>query len=44
MDKILSYSLKKKGYDLFEVGTGTNVSIKNIVKLIKKACKNKLQN
>jgi nucleoside-diphosphate-sugar epimerase len=42
MDKILSYALKKKkGYDLFEVGTGTNVSIKNIVKLIKKVCKNK---
>ena len=32
---------KPKGYDLFEVGTGTNVSIKNIVKLIKKICKNK---
>jgi len=42
MDKVLSYALKKKrGYDLFEVGTGTNVSIKNIVKLIKKVCKNK---
>jgi len=41
MDKILTYSLKKKiGYDLFEVGTGKNVSIKNIVKMIKKICKN----
>ena len=41
MDKILIYYLKKKiGYDLFEVGTGKNVSIKNIVKMIKKICKN----
>ena len=41
MDKILIYFLKKKiGYDLFEVGTGKNVSIKNIVKMIKKICKN----
>jgi len=39
--KILLYSLKqKKGFDIFEVGSGTNVSIKRIVKLIKKLCDN----
>lgn len=43
MDKILSYSLRKKnGYDLFEVGTGTNISIKKIVKMIKILCNNKI--
>ncbi len=42
MDKILSYTLKKKvGYDLYEVGTGKNISIKNIVMMIRKICKNK---
>ncbi len=41
MKKILLYSLKKKrGYDIFEVGSGINVSIKSIVKLIKKLCDN----
>ena len=41
MDKILTYSLKKiVGYDLFEVGSGKNVSIKNIVKMIKIISKN----
>ena len=41
MKKILSYSLKQKtGFEVFEVGSGSNVSIKNIVKLIKKLCNN----
>ena len=41
MKKILLYSLKqKKGFDIFEVGSGINVSIKKIVKLIKKLCDN----
>ena len=43
MKKILLYSLKqKRGFDIFEVGSGTNVSIKRIVKLIKKLCNNNI--
>jgi nucleoside-diphosphate-sugar epimerase len=39
--KILFHSLKQKtGFEVFEVGSGSNVSIKNIVKLIKKLCNN----
>jgi CDP-paratose synthetase len=39
--KILIHSQKqKKGFEVFEVGTGKNISIKEVVMLIKKLCKN----
>ena len=39
--KILIHSLKQKsGFEIFEVGSGKNVSIKKIVMLIKKLCNN----
>ena len=42
MKKILLHSLKqKKGFDIFEIGSGISISIKNIVMLIKKLCNNK---
>ena len=43
INKILNYSLTKKGgFETFEIGSGKNISIKNIVLLIKKLCKNKI--
>ena len=43
INKILNYSLtKKNGFETFEIGSGKNISIKSIVLLIKKLCKNKL--
>ena len=43
INKILNYSLTKKGgFETFEIGSGKNISIKNIVLLIKKLCKNKV--
>ena len=42
MKKILFHALKqKKGFEVFEVGSGRNISIKNIVILLKKLCNNK---
>ena len=42
IDKILNFSLKqKKGHDVFEIGSGHNISIKKIVLMIKKLCNNK---
>tara|TARA_B100000780_G_scaffold254500_1_gene202665 strand:- start:485 stop:1366 length:882 start_codon:yes stop_codon:yes gene_type:complete len=39
--KILNHSLKQKsGFEIFEVGSGKNISIKKIVILIKKLCNN----
>ncbi len=41
--KILNYSLKKKkGYEIFEIGTGKSISIKEIVILIKRLCENNI--
>ena len=41
MKKILFHALKqKKGFEIFEVGSGSNISIKNIIILIKKFCNN----
>ena len=41
--KILNYSLtKKNGFETFEIGSGKNISIKSIVLLIKRLCKNKV--
>tara|TARA_B110000259_G_C13972593_1_gene385340 strand:+ start:354 stop:1238 length:885 start_codon:yes stop_codon:yes gene_type:complete len=41
MKRILFHALKqKKGFEIFEVGSGSNISIKNIIILIKKFCNN----
>ena len=34
--------IEKGGFETFEIGSGKNISIKNIVLLIKKLCKNKI--
>ena len=39
---LITHLQKKNGFETFEIGSGKNISIKNIVLLIKKLCKNKI--